>query len=124
MEHNDITGIIIGKAIEVHRALRPGLLESAYQECLYYELKQEGLKVAKELVLPNIYKNVKLDHGYRIDLLVEDYVVVELKHVEKLTDVHDAQILTYMRLGGYEVGLIINFNETLLKKGIKRYINN
>ena len=124
MEHNDITGVIIGKAIEVHRTLGPGLLESAYQECLYYELKQEGLKVAKELVLPIIYKDVKLDHGYRIDLLVEGCVVVELKHVEKLTDVHDAQILTYMRLGGYEVGLIINFNEKLLKRGIKRYINN
>ncbi len=123
METNEITKIIIGKAIEVHRALGPGLLESAYQECLLYELRQEGLHVEKEKALPIVYKEVKLDHGYRIDLLVENRVVVELKHVESLTEVHEAQILTYLKLGGYEVGLLINFNVKLLKSGLKRYIN-
>jgi GxxExxY protein len=123
MKTNDITKIIIGKAIEVHRALGPGLLESAYQECLFYELQTSGLSVKKEVPRPIIYKEIKLDHGYRIDLLVEDKVVVELKHVETLTDVHEAQILTYLKLGGYEIGLLINFNKKLLKKGIKRYIN-
>ena len=123
MKKNDITKIIIGKAIEVHRALGPGLLESAYQECLFYELQTAGLSVKKEVPIPIIYKEIKLDHGYRIDLLVEDKVVVELKHVEALTDVHEAQILTYLKLGEYEIGLLINFNKKLLKKGIKRYIN-
>jgi GxxExxY protein len=123
METNKITQLIIGKAIEVHRTLGPGLLESAYQECLYYELKLEGLKVEKEISLPIVYKEVKLDHGYRIDLLVENKVVVELKHVEALSEVHEAQVLTYLKLGNYEVGLLINFNEKLLKNGLKRYIN-
>ncbi len=123
MNINELTHTIIGKAIEVHCALGPGLLESAYQECLFYELKQEGLKVEKELALPIIYKEVKLDHGYWIDLWGEGKVVVELKHVEALTGVHEAQILTYLKLGGYELGLLINFNEKLLKRGVKRYIN-
>ncbi len=123
MKNNDITKIIIGKAIEVHRALGPGLLESAYQECLFYELQNSGLSVKKEVPMPIIYKDIKLDHGYRIDILVENKIVVELKHVETLTDVHEAQILTYLKLGGYEIGLLINFNEKLLKRGIKRYIN-
>ncbi len=123
MKNNDITKIIIGKAIEVHRALGPGLLESAYQECLFYELQNSGLSVKKEVPMPIIYKDIKLDHGYRIDILVENKIVVELKHVEALTDVHEAQILTYLKLGGYEIGLLINFNEKLLKRGIKRYIN-
>lgn len=122
METNDITKLIIGKAIEVHRALGPGLLESAYQECLLYELRQEGLSVEKEKALPIVYKEVKLDHGYRIDLLVENKVVIELKHVESLTEVHEAQILTYLKLGRFEVGLLINFNVKLLKSGLKRYI--
>lgn len=123
MKNNDITKIIIGKAIEVHRALGPGLLESAYQECLFYELQNSGLSVKKEVPMPIIYKDIKLDHGYRIDILVENKIVVELKHVETLTDVHEAQILTYLKLGGYEIGLLINFNEKLIKRGIKRYIN-
>jgi len=123
MEDNKITEKIIGAAINVHRALGPGLLESAYQECLLYELKSIGLKVKKEISLPIIYKEVKLDHGYRIDLLVEEKIVLELKTVEKFTEVHSAQILTYMKLGNYPLGLLINFNTKLLKNGIKRFIN-
>jgi GxxExxY protein len=124
MNENEISGIIIGKAIEVHKALGPGLLESAYQECLYYELIGSGLKVEKEKPMPIIYKEVKLDHGYRMDLLVEDKVVVEIKTVDAIIDVHEAQILTYLKLGDYKLGLLINFNVQLLKKGIKRFVHN
>ncbi|MBL4652175.1 MAG: GxxExxY protein [Flavobacteriales bacterium] len=123
MHENDISHLIIGKSIEVHSALGPGLLESAYQECLYYELVNEGLKVEKEKPMPIVYKNVKLDHGYRIDLLVEDKVVVELKTVEWLTDIHEAQILTYLKLGNYKLGLLINFKTDLIKNGLKRFVN-
>lgn len=123
MEENKITEKIIGAAIEVHRNLGPGLLESAYQECLIYELRLLGLKVKKELILPIIYKEIILEHGYRIDLLVENKVVLELKTVDKLTDIHSAQILTYMNLGNYPLGLLINFNTKLLKNGVKRFIN-
>ena len=121
-KESELTSIIIGKAIEVHRHLGAGLLESAYQECLYYELVNEGLKVEKEKALPIIYKDIKLDHGYRIDLLVENKVVIELKTVESFTDVHTAQLLTYMRLGEFDLGLLINFNVKLLKNGIKRFV--
>lgn len=120
---NKLTEKIIGAAIEVHRTLGPGLLESAYQECLLFELKSRGLKVEKEKSLPIIYKDIKLDHGYRIDLLVENKIVLELKTVEALTDVHTAQILTYLKLGNYPIGLLINFHTKLLKNGLKRYIN-
>jgi len=123
VENNQLTQKIIGAAIEVHRALGPGLLESAYQECLFYELKQQGLSVQKEVALPVVYKEVKLNHGYRIDLLVENNVVLELKTVEHLNDVHQAQILTYLKLGNYPLGLLINFHTPLLKNGIKRFIN-
>ena len=123
MTENQISEIIIGKAIEVHRALGPGLLESAYQECLYHELINEGLKVEKEKPMPIIYKDIKLDHGYRLDLLVENKVVIEIKTVDTLIDVHTAQILTYLKLGDYKLGLLINFNVPLLKEGIKRYVN-
>lgn len=121
MDINDITEKIIGAAIEVHRRLGPGLLESAYQECLCYELKLINLSFNREIPMPIIYKEIKLDHGYRLDILVENKVVVELKSVDSLLDVHTAQILTYMRLGEYSTGLIINFNVSLLKNGIKRY---
>ncbi len=124
MDENQISKIIIGKAIEVHRALGPGLLESAYQECLYYELTTKGLSVEKEKPMPIVYKDIRLDHGYRIDLLVEDKVVIELKSVDRLIDVHTAQILTYLKLGDYKLGLLINFNVGLLKEGINRYVNN
>lgn len=122
MTENELSNIIIGKAIEVHRELGPGLLESAYQECLSYELITYGLQVEKEKALPVVYKEVKLDHGYRIDLLVENKVVIEIKTVEFLTDVHTAQILTYMKLGNYKLGLLLNFHVKLLKQGIKRFI--
>ena len=123
MTENEISRLVIGYAIEVHKQLGPGLLESAYEECLYYELKKAKLKVEKQVALPIVYKQMRLDHGYRIDLLVEDKVVVELKTVESLTDVHEAQVLTYLRLGYYKLGLLINFNVTLLKNGLKRYVN-
>ena len=123
MIYDKITENIIGAAIEVHRSLGPGLLESAYQECLYFELKAKGYSVQKEIPQPIVYKDIKLDHGYRIDLLVEHKIVVELKTVEKFTDVHTAQILTYMKLGDYPIGLLLNFNTKLLKNGIKRFIN-
>jgi len=120
---NILTKKIIGCAIEVHKILGPGLLESAYQECLYYELQNAGLMVVKEKPMPIVYKEIKLDHGYRMDLLVEDKVVIELKTVEKFTNVHLAQTLTYLKLGKYELGLLINFNVTKLTNGLKRVIN-
>lgn len=120
---NELSKIIIGKAIDVHKALGPGLLESAYQECLGYELKQAGLRVEKELPMPIRYKEISLDHGYRLDLLIDDKVVIELKTVEELTDVHKAQLLTYLRLGKYQLGLLINFHELRLIDGVKRIIN-
>jgi GxxExxY protein len=123
MNENDLSNIIIGCAIEVHKQLGPGLLESAYRECLSYELTKAGLTVHKEKPMPVIYKEVKLDHGYRIDLLVENKVVVEIKTVESFTDVHTAQVLTYLRLGNYKLGLLLNFYVTTLKNGIKRVIN-
>lgn len=123
MIENQITQKIIGCAIEVHRALGVGLLESAYQECLYYDLKKLGLHVEKEKPMPVVYKEVKLDYGYRMDLVVEKKVVVEIKAVEFLNDVHKAQLLTYLRLGNYKLGLLMNFHSTVLTKGIKRIIN-
>ena len=123
MTENEISKKIIGCAIEVHKQLGPGLLETAYQECLLYELRQAGLKVRKEMPMPIVYKEVKLDHGYRIDLLVEEKVVIEIKTVEAFTDVHTAQVLTYLRLGDYKLGLLLNFHVTMLKRGIKRIIN-
>ncbi len=118
-----ITYKVIGLAIEVHRQLGPGLLESAYQQCLYYEIKNCGLKVEKEITLPIIYKDLKIDHGYRMDLLVENKLVLELKTVEGFTAVHFAQILTYLKLGNYPLGLLLNYNSTILRNNIKRFIN-
>lgn len=123
MIENQLTEKIIGCAIEVHRALGVGLLESAYQECLYYDLKESGLFVEKEKPMPIVYKEVKLDYGYRMDLVVERKVVVEIKAIEALTDVHKAQLLTYLKLGNYKLGLLLNFHSTILTKGIKRIIN-
>lgn len=123
MKENDISGKIIGCAIEVHKALGPGLLESAYEECLFFELREAGLKVVRQKPLPVVYKNVKLEAGYRIDLLIEDKVVVELKAVEALNDVHTAQVLTYLKLSGCKLGLLMNFNVTKLVDGIRRYKN-
>ena len=123
MTENEIATSIIGCAIDVHKSLGPGLLESAYQECLYYKLQKEGLKVVKEKPMPIVFEEVQLECGYRIDLLVEDKVVVELKSVEKLNKVHLAQTLTYLKLGDYQLGLLINFNVTLLKNGVNRIVN-
>ena len=121
MEVDKLTEQVIGLAIEVHRHLGPGLLESAYQECLYYELSKANLKVEREKKLPISYKEIRIDHGYRIDLLIEDRLVIELKAVDVITDVHKAQILSYLRLGKYKIGLLINFNTKLLSKGITRF---
>lgn len=123
MSENELSKIIIGAAIEVHNSLGPGLLESAYQECLFYVLSKDGYKVEKEKPMPLIFQDVRLDCGYRIDLLVENKIVIELKSVEELADVHLAQTLTYMKLGGFKLGLLINFNVKLLKSGIKRVVN-
>jgi GxxExxY protein len=120
---NELSRIILGCAIEVHKHLGPGLLESAYKECLMYELIKAGLDVIKEKPTPIIYKDLKLDHGYRIDLLVNNKVVIEIKTVEQFTDVHTAQVLTYLKLGNYKLGLLLNFHLTTLKNGIKRVIN-
>lgn len=123
MIYRELTSKIIGCAIEVHKLLGPGLLESAYQECLMYELIKSGLKVEKEISMPIIYKEIKLNQGYRIDLLIEDKVVLELKSVDEITDVHKSQLLTYLRLGEFDLGLLINFNVSVLRNGIKRLIN-
>lgn len=122
MEINQITEKIIGCAIEVHKQLGPGLLESAYEECLFYELKNTGLKVKKQLALPLVYKEIKLDAGYRIDLLIENKVIVEIKSVDALAEIHKAQLMTYMKLANIKVGLLMNFNVTKLKEGIIRWI--
>lgn len=122
MEINKLTSIIIGCAIRVHKALGPGLLESTYSACLNYELINEGLNVQQELSLPLIYKEVQMDVGYRLDMLVEKRVVVEVKSVEALRDVHTAQVLTYLKLSNAQIGLLINFNESKLVTGIKRLI--
>ncbi|MBL1278693.1 MAG: GxxExxY protein [Fluviicola sp.] len=123
MIRNSLSKIIIGCAIEVHKQLGPGLLESAYQECLIYELKKQNLRIEVEKPMPIIYKDISLNKGYRIDILVEDEIVIELKTVEQFRKVHSAQVLTYMRLGGYELGLLLNFNETKMVDGIKRLIS-
>ena len=123
-EMNRITDIVISATIAVHRELGPGLLESAYEACLVYELIQHGLSVERQKSVPVTYRGVKIDCGYRIDLLVEDKVVVELKAVERLEPIHEAQLLSYLKLSGYQIGLLINFNVRMLKQGIKRLANN
>ena len=120
---DQITRRIIGAAIEVHKTVGPGLLESAYQVCLAFELREQGLKVEEQLPLPVIYKNVKLDCGYRIDLLVENEIVVEIKAIESLAPIHDAQLLSYLRLSRKRVGLLMNFHMRVLRDGLKRIVN-
>lgn len=122
MTDNEITHEIIGAAMEVHKRLGPGLLESAYEECLSQELRVRNLRVDRQLGIPVVYKEVKLDCGYRLDLLVEGRVVVELKSIEGLAPIHEAIILTYLRLSGHKIGLLINFNVTVLKDGVRRFI--
>ena len=123
MEYNyDLTGIILKKAYEVHTALGPGLLESTYEECLCYELSRYGLQVERQKTLPIEYKGIKVENGYRMDIVVENKVVIELKSVEALLPIHTAQLLTYLKLSKIKCGLLINFNVKSLKEGIKRYI--
>lgn len=119
----DITEVVIGAAIAVHRALGPGLLESAYEACLVYELMERGVQIERQKALPVTYRGIRIDCGYRIDLLVENRVIVELKAVEKVIPIHEAQLLTYLRLSGMQVGLLLNFNVSLMKDGVKRYVH-
>jgi GxxExxY protein len=123
MTENEISGKIIGCAIEVHKLLVPGLLESAYVECLFYELQKAGLFVEKQKPLPLMYKEVRLDAGYRLDLIVGHKVIVEVKSIESLNDIHTAQVLTYLKLSGCKSGLLMNFNVLLLVDGLKRLEN-
>jgi GxxExxY protein len=122
MNINEITQKIIGCSIEVHKNLGPGLLESAYEECLAFELEREGLQVRRQQPTPIVYKDIKLDCGYRIDMIVENTIIVELKVVDEINPVHVAQILTYLKFSNKRIGLLINFNVTVLKHGIRRYI--
>ncbi|SFN27678.1 GxxExxY protein [Paenimyroides ummariense] len=123
MIENELSNKVIGLAIEVHKALGPGLLESAYKECLFYKIQKEGLIVEKEKAMPLVFEDVRLECGYRMDLLVDNKLVIEIKSVDALNDVHLAQTLTYMKLGNFKLGLLINFNVVLLKHGLKRVIN-
>lgn len=123
MTENEISNTIIGLAIEIHKTLGPGLLENTYKECLFYKINKIGLFVEKEKAMPLIFEEVKLDCGYRVDLLVERKFIIEIKSVESLNTVHLAQTLTYLKLGNYKLGLLINFNEILLKNGIRRIVN-
>jgi len=122
MEFEKITNDIIGCALDVHKALGPGLLESAYESCLEFELLNKGYKVERQKPIPIVYKELKLDHGYRIDLLVDDQVIIEIKSIDTFNPVHEAQILTYMKFAEKKIGLLINFNVKLLKEGLKRHV--
>ena len=124
MTENELAKIVFEAGMKVHKTIGAGLLESAYQECLFYELQKNGLFVEKEKALPLIYEDVKLEIGYRIDLFVERKLIVEIKSVEALNDLHLAQILTYLKLSDCKLGLLINFNTVLFKNGVKRVVNN
>ncbi len=123
MEEDLLTRTIIGLAMDVHTSLGPGLLENVYKECLFYKIDHAGFQVEKEKMMPLVFEDVKLDCGYRIDILVEERLVLELKSIERLNDIHLAQTLTYMKLGNYRFGLLINFNVLRLKDGIRRIVN-
>ena len=123
MTEQEISKLVFDSALKVHKILGPGLLESAYEECLFYELKNSNLKVEKQKALPLIYEEVKLDIGYRIDIIIEDKFIAEIKAVESLNEVHLAQLLTYLKLTNCKLGLLINFNVKLLKDGVRRVIN-
>ena len=123
MTENEIAKIVFESALKVHRSLGPGLLESAYEECLFYELRKLNLSVEKQKALPLIYEEVKLDVGYRIDLIVENKFIIEIKSVVALNEVHLAQLLTYLKLSNCKLGLLINFNVKLLKEGVRRVVN-
>lgn len=124
MNHNELSKKIIGAAIRVHNILGPGLLESAYEACLKHELKKNGLKVQSQVGLPVYYDGVRIDLGYRLDLIVEGIIILELKAVKDLAPIHEAQLLSYLKLSDLQLGLLINFNVTRLKYGIKRIVNN
>lgn len=124
MSENELSKIVFDCALKVHQSLGPGLLESAYEECLFYELKKSNLNVQKQKALPLVYKEVKLDVGYRIDVIIENKLILEIKSVEALNEVHFAQLLTYLKLTDCKLGLLINFNVALIKNGIKRVVNN
>lgn len=124
MTENELSKMVFDCALKVHKSLGPGLLESAYEECLFYELRKQGLNVEKQKPLPLIYEEVKLDIGYRIDIIVNNKLIIEIKSVEALNDVHFAQLLTYLKLTNCKLGLLINFNVTLIKNGVKRVVNN
>ena len=124
MTENELSRIVFDCALKVHQSLGPGLLESAYEECLFYELRKIGLNVEKQKPLPLIYEEVKLDVGYRLDIIVENKLIIEIKSVEALNDVHFAQLLTYLKLTNCKLGLLINFNVSLIKNGVKRVVNN
>ncbi len=123
MDINTLTGSIIGAAIEVHKALGPGLLESAYEECICREFEERGLRFQRQKPLPIVYKGVRLDCGYRLDIVVEDAVLLELKACERLEPIHHAQVLTYLKLSGLKLGLLMNFNVSVMKEGIVRIVN-
>lgn len=123
MNLNDISGMVIDAAMKVHSALGPGLLESAYEACLAHELRKRGCKIVVQMTLPVRYDGITVDAGYRVDILVEDAVILELKAVDKLTPIHEAQLLTYLKLSGCKIGLLINFNVAHLREGIKRMVN-
>ena len=124
MSENELSRIVFDCALKVHQHLGPGLLESAYEECLFYELRKVGLDVQKQKPLPLVYEEVKLNVGYRIDILVENKIILEIKSVDALNDIHFAQLLTYLKLTNCKLGLLINFNVILIKNGIKRVVNN
>lgn len=123
MNENELAKIVFDLGLKVHKNLGPGLLESSYEECLFYEINKLGIKVEKQMALPLVYEEVKLDIGYRIDLIVENKLIIEIKSVEALIDILMAQILTYLKLSNCKLGLLINFNTVLFKNGIKRVIN-
>ena len=123
MTENELSRVVIGIAMEVHTALGAGLLENAYKECLFYKLNKSGFYVEKEKPIPLVFEDIELEVGYRIDILVENKLVLEIKSVEALTDVHLAQTLTYLKLGNYKLGLLMNFNVVRLKDGLKRIVN-
>ncbi len=124
MDVNQLSNIVIGAAIDVHKTLGPGLLESAYEKCLCHELDLRGIEHQQQIKLPVRYKNILLDCGYQLDILVEEKLVIELKSVERLLPVHDAQLLTYLKLGGWQLGILFNFNVSMLRNGIKRKVMN
>ena len=124
MTENELSKIVFDCALKVHQNLGPGLLESAYEECLFYELRKTGLEVQKQKPLPLVYEEVKLDIGYRIDIIIENKLIIEVKSVDALNEVHFAQLLTYLKLTDCKLGMLINFNVALVKNGIKRVVNN